>query len=265
MSVRQPDVRPAVAVYELRATAGEREVDAGRAPGACHEGEPRCGDRAERAARRTGPTDVAHVGAALMPLEFTVLGGVFGSKMSGAVGRCERPTAPNHPPAIGGRTAMAKSHSIAQQRLFDAKPYVGPKATPQYQAEWRRKNPERVKAYEDKRREARREYNRQWNKKNPHKRSVLDRRSVLKAYGLTEETYAAMVAKQDGKCAICRRPPNARKTSSGHRYFRLSVDHCHQTEKVRELLCDGCNGLLGYARDNPEVLQAAIDYLRRHA
>lgn len=160
---------------------------------------------------------------------------------------------------------MAKSHPTAQRRLFDAKPYVGPKATPQYQAEWRRKNPERVKAYEDKRREQRRKYNKNWNQKNPEKRAAIDRRRVLKRYGLTEQSYLAMVADQEGLCAICRCPPTPRRTTKGRKFFRLAVDHCHRTNKIRALLCDGCNGILGYARDQVDVLRAAIAYLQRHA
>ena len=42
---------------------------------------------------------------------------------------------------------------------------------------------------------------------------------------------------------------------------RLAVDHNHTTGKVRGLLCSNCNTLLGKAKDNVNILQAAIDYL----
>jgi hypothetical protein len=151
-----------------------------------------------------------------------------------------------------------------QQRLFDATPYVGPKVTPAYQAKWRRKNPEKVKAYEDKRRGLRRAYNREWTRNNPEKRFASDLRRRLKKYGLTIDQFKDLVAKQQGLCAICKRPPDARKTTGGRRYWRLDVDHSHLTGKVRALLCCSCNGLLGYARDSIEVLSLAIDYLRAH-
>jgi hypothetical protein len=40
------------------------------------------------------------------------------------------------------------------------------------------------------------------------------------------------------------------------------VDHCHQTKRVRGVLCQHCNTLLGMAKDKIRVLRAAIKYLR---
>ena len=39
------------------------------------------------------------------------------------------------------------------------------------------------------------------------------------------------------------------------------VDHCHDTKKVRGLLCAKCNTLLGMAKDDVSILQNAITYL----
>jgi len=64
-----------------------------------------------------------------------------------------------------------------------------------------------------------------------------------------------MQAAQTG-CAICHGPPPRR---SG----RYHVDHDHKTKKVRGLLCNNCNVLVGMARENPDVLQEAIAYLAR--
>ncbi|MCI4340485.1 MAG: endonuclease VII domain-containing protein [Thermoplasmata archaeon] len=44
---------------------------------------------------------------------------------------------------------------------------------------------------------------------------------------------------------------------------KLVVDHDHKTEKVRGLLCAGCNGSLGKLGDDVEGLERAIAYLRR--
>jgi hypothetical protein len=46
---------------------------------------------------------------------------------------------------------------------------------------------------------------------------------------------------------------------------RLDVDHCHSSEKVRGLLCNPCNSMLGHARDNVFILKAAANYLEKHA
>lgn len=42
---------------------------------------------------------------------------------------------------------------------------------------------------------------------------------------------------------------------------RLSIDHCHIKNKVRGLLCDNCNNLLGRCNDNVNTLKKAMDYL----
>lgn len=73
-------------------------------------------------------------------------------------------------------------------------------------------------------------------------------------YGLTPEDYAAMLAKQEDRCAIC----------GGTQDRALSIDHCHATSKVRGLLCVHCNTTLGAARDDPAILRACADYLERH-
>lgn len=71
---------------------------------------------------------------------------------------------------------------------------------------------------------------------------------------LTQPQFDAMVRKQKGLCAICRKPPTKR---------RLSVDHCHKTGRVRGLLCNHCNLGIGYFRDCPKNARSAARYLRR--
>ena len=73
-------------------------------------------------------------------------------------------------------------------------------------------------------------------------------------YGLTLDEYRRMVEAQDGRCAICRAPPPCGK--------RLYVDHCHESGRVRGLLCNNCNRGLGCFKDSPEFLLAAKDYLQ---
>ena len=42
----------------------------------------------------------------------------------------------------------------------------------------------------------------------------------------------------------------------------LNVDHCHETGKIRGLLCHNCNRALGLFKDNVEFLERAILYLK---
>lgn len=78
------------------------------------------------------------------------------------------------------------------------------------------------------------------------------RSRVSRVYGLEPGDYDVLFATQDGACAICK----------GVRRQRLSVDHDHSDMLVRGLLCRMCNGrLLTAARDRPEVLRAAAEYL----
>ncbi len=88
-----------------------------------------------------------------------------------------------------------------------------------------------------------------------------------KRYGITQEEFLAMLEAQDHKCAICRREitfGGGRISGKQKDQNSGSVDHCHDSNKVRGLLCNGCNVGLGYFEDNPDTLRAAIDYLARN-
>lgn len=67
-----------------------------------------------------------------------------------------------------------------------------------------------------------------------------------------------MLEEQHGVCAICGKP----ETKPNAKY--LAVDHDHKTGEVRGLLCNNCNRALGLLQDNTEVLQNAINYLKKH-
>ena len=81
-------------------------------------------------------------------------------------------------------------------------------------------------------------------------------------YGITLERYGEMFNAQNGRCAICGEENVPMKNGKTR---MLGVDHDHQTGKVRGLLCNSCNNLLGYAHDNTEFLTRAIEYLGVHA
>lgn len=68
-------------------------------------------------------------------------------------------------------------------------------------------------------------------------------------YGTSKIEYDQMHKKQRGTCKIC-------KTKT-----KLVVDHDHQTNIVRGLLCSLCNKGLGLFRENKKSLKSAVNYL----
>jgi hypothetical protein len=88
------------------------------------------------------------------------------------------------------------------------------------------------------------------------------RKRLRQRFGLKVSEYEAMIASQDGVCAICKSPESTvHDTAKGAAVRRLSVDHCHNTGAVRGLLCRACNKGLGHFRDDPSLLRAAANYL----
>jgi len=45
---------------------------------------------------------------------------------------------------------------------------------------------------------------------------------------------------------------------------RMRIDHDHKTEKFRGVLCHRCNVTAGHYEDNPSLLEALANYLRKH-
>lgn len=64
-------------------------------------------------------------------------------------------------------------------------------------------------------------------------------------YGITPEQYDGMLARQGRVCALC-----------GGTMERPVVDHCHQTGRVRGILCHPCNIKLPAVEDMGWVMLA---------
>ncbi len=71
-------------------------------------------------------------------------------------------------------------------------------------------------------------------------------------YGVEHGAYKTLLEQQNGCCAICKTPEGE---------VRLAIDHCHDTGKVRGLLCSPCNTGLGQFKDRTDLLTSAISYL----
>lgn len=100
-------------------------------------------------------------------------------------------------------------------------------------------------------------YMREYNKKNPEKRKHGD---LKKKFNISFQDYEKMLMAQNGVCKVCLKPESQLHPISGTPYM-LSVDHCHRTGKIRGLLCNRCNRVLGMVDDNTNILQGLIEYL----
>ncbi len=89
---------------------------------------------------------------------------------------------------------------------------------------------------------------------------------LVRRFGITIREYRLLLASQSGRCATC-----ATDKPGGKGAFH--VDHVHvdgyktlaRSEKrrlIRGLLCHNCNRGIGYLKDDPELLQTVVEYLR---
>lgn len=110
-----------------------------------------------------------------------------------------------------------------------------------------------------------REYNRRYYEKNKAtgKWNLYSREKGLKRrYGITEEDYKALFEAQEGKCAVCGGQQGRVHPATGEPKH-LAVDHDHDTNEIRGLLCDACNQGIGIFKDDPDRLLAAAAYLMK--
>lgn len=84
-----------------------------------------------------------------------------------------------------------------------------------------------------------------------------ENRRVKINHGLTNDIYNKMIKLQNGKCAICNKDQSEFKRP-------LFIDHNHNTKKIRALLCNNCNTILGHAKENINILINAIEYLKQY-
>jgi len=139
---------------------------------------------------------------------------------------------------------------------------------PDYMPGYTKANREHITSKELERRRADPEYNarhlaaaRAYRARNRDRINANRSQSRLIGGLITPAEYAALLAKQKGACAICKDLPEARPAPGHTRRRALCVDHCHQTNRVRGLLCHPCNVAPGLFKDNPQHLKTAAKYL----
>lgn len=142
-----------------------------------------------------------------------------------------------------GGCKQAKPHSEFHRRNTGNGNRIQSKCktcTNTYTKAWRGRNVDKVKNYHT-----------QYSQANPE----YARERWLARYGLTVDSYNELLAQQEGVCAICKHECSVNEV--------LSVDHDHDTNAVRGLLCLQCNAGLGYFGDNTARLLVAAEYLRQ--
>ena len=139
--------------------------------------------------------------------------------------------------------------------------------------EWRLKNPEKVRASNRrtrlKNKDAIQARQKEWVNKNPEKRRAaylkyyerekanIRDRQIRRLFGITLEEYNERLIAQNNTCALCGGGPDAKGKM-------FAIDHDHKTGKIRGLLCRGCNVGMGNLKDDPELLEKAARYIRKH-
>jgi hypothetical protein len=76
-------------------------------------------------------------------------------------------------------------------------------------------------------------------------------RLLVSRYGITLEEYNNLLISQNRKCKICGKSK------------KLTIDHCHNTKKVRGLLCYRCNLIVASYENFRKVFPLVKKYLNR--
>lgn len=147
---------------------------------------------------------------------------------------------------------MAKSkifckhgHLLSETRAFrkNGDAYCRVCKTEKYQ-EWRIKNQKRLTDYHRK-----------------YQQTDAGFNSKLKyQFGITVEDYNKL---NTGICHICNKPEILIDKRYGTN-FRLAVDHCHKTGRIRGLLCRRCNVVLGLIKEQTSLLSLMENYITKH-
>lgn len=89
--------------------------------------------------------------------------------------------------------------------------------------------------------------------KDPHRKAYQFEAMIKHHYGLDAEDWARMYESQNRLCLICSEFMSIS--------FNICVDHDHNTNKVRGMLCRRCNRAIGLFNDRPDLLKCAVKYL----
>jgi hypothetical protein len=99
-----------------------------------------------------------------------------------------------------------------------------------------------------------------WRKRNPEQVSSDRKKYHLKElYKITPEQYDCLLMLQNGVCRICKKP-ETQISNKNKKIKMLAVDHCHNTNQIRGLLCASCNQGIGKFNHDSVLLREAALY-----
>jgi hypothetical protein len=178
------------------------------------------------------------------------------------------------------KVKFCEIHKIEKKLIgITKKTYRCYKCQNEYRKNYNLLNKEKVqeknRKYNAKTRERRQEWTQNNRKENPERYKdyaakyhhlnfiQYQARRTARKYGLSYEEYIELIKASNDKCAICK-CEEKRNLGKKEKMTQLSIDHDHNTGKVRGLICYGCNLILGFSNDSIELLQKAISYLNVH-
>lgn len=88
--------------------------------------------------------------------------------------------------------------------------------------------------------------------------------SLKKKYGISLNDFNIILEKQNGKCTICNKLMEEPSSTRGQGLDVMALDHCHETGKIRSILCNACNKGLGMFNDDISLLENALKYIKEH-
>jgi hypothetical protein len=76
----------------------------------------------------------------------------------------------------------------------------------------------------------------------------------LSRFGLSPTDFELLLKLQGYNCAVCQQALKLKQ-------YKFAVDHCHDSDDVRGVLCKRCNTALGTFDDDPDLILRAAEYL----
>ena len=163
----------------------------------------------------------------------------------------------------GNFDLQTKEGRTAYQRAYRAANPIDKEQNRLRTNQWNAQNRERSREISNRSKKKQREENpdkfaernKNWRSKNVEKLRLYE---INRKFNISSEEYKELQRKQNGVCAICECPETAVRRGI---VLELAVDHCHDTGKVRGLLCSNCNTGIGKLKDSATLVRKAYEYL----